>query len=205
MLPTVLIVGAGKHRPDSWSGSGLWRLWSQWVISISPLSMAARPLLRPSDSWTLVLVSLLVWSIQLQTAVFCHVFGTYVLSLYHVSICLSLNATTQTCHTWQIVMVLKLVAQYAHSLKTDKPKNGEAKSESFSLCLFLFMSNVDFLKAPFPLLFSPPFLLLSPLLSLAPSRQLWSAQKLIFRVLTTMFFLPTAGFHLQSTGGQYLG
>lgn len=40
MIPTV---GTGEHRPDSWSSLELWRLWSQWVISISPLTHSPWP------------------------------------------------------------------------------------------------------------------------------------------------------------------
>lgn len=73
-----------------------------------------------------------------------------------------------------------------------------------------FMSNADFPflthpTAPHPTAPPSPPLPLHYFHSAPFSRQLWSAQKLIFRVLTTMFFLPTAEFHLQSTGGQYLG
>lgn len=52
MFPTVTSVGAGQHRPDSWSGSGLWRLWSQWVISISPLTHSPWPRDPCSDPQT---------------------------------------------------------------------------------------------------------------------------------------------------------
>lgn len=140
-----------------------------------------RPPLRAADSWTLVLVSLGPNNWKRQAEVPC---------------CAPVGCALVSCRRGLIVIVTP------HTVCTLSERGQEQS------LLPLFLLRVMSIS-----LFSPPpspthslfFLLFSPSPSLAPSRQLWSPQKLISRVLTTMFFLPTAGFHLQSTGGQYLG
>lgn len=193
MIP---MVGTGELRPDSWSSSELWRLWSQWVISISPLTHSPWPQdpcpgTQTAGPW--------FW--------FHDSFGHYhykqqIVVTYFGLVCCP---HTITCFCQMLLRrrcSMLNTQQYARCLRADILHNLASKRKTFSLCLWVWVMSIFlfFFKHSASSSYLPP-----PLLSLVPSRQLWSAQKLIFRVLTTMFFLPTAGFHLQSTGGQYLG
>lgn len=199
-VSTLMIPVVGTGRAQAWQLVKFWTVKvmitvSDFDLTTHPLTMAPRPLPRHSDSWTLVLVSLLVWSLQLQTADCCHIFCPCLLSIYHFLMYTTLQYALHT------TICIKSEGKY-----TKEWRFQEKNLLPLSFSLLWVMSILLFKKKhPSPSSFLPPFVLPSPLLSLAPSRQLWSAQKLIFRVLTTMFFLLTAGFHLQSTGGQYLG
>lgn len=116
-------------------------------LTTHPLTMAPRPLPRHSDSWTLVLVSWLVWSLQLQTADCCHIFWSCLLSTDHY---MSLpNAATQA-------LQCALTQQYAWCLKADILHNLGFKRKTFSPCLLWVMFIFLFFKASSPLLLSPP-------------------------------------------------
>lgn len=204
MIP---IVGTGEHRPDSWSSFELWRLWSQWAISISPLTHSPThhgpktpaQALRQLDPGSGFITSLVTTTTKQQIVV---TYFALVCCPYTISWCIPQDTTLHyALHT---TICIKSEGKYTKEWRFQE-KNLPPLSFSLSWVTSILLLKKKKSILPPPLCSPPPFVLPSPLLSLAPSRQLWSAQKLIFRVLTTMFFLPTAGFHLQSTGGQYLG
>lgn len=154
--PHCLQWEQARHRPDSWSSLRLWRLWSQWVISISQLThppWPPRPLLWHSDSWTLVLVSLLVWSLQLQTAVRCHMFCLCLLCPYSNKGCVS-----GQCQSWDwpylanaVIMLVTLVLIHYEKYVKENNKILEIHRGKTSLCLFLFyFLNSMLLPPPLP-------------------------------------------------------
>lgn len=150
MIPVV-----GTGRAQAWQLVKFWTVKvmitvSDFDLTTHPLTMAPRPLPRHSDSWTLVLVSLLVWSLQLQTADCCHIFCPCLLSIYHFLMYTTRYHTT-ICTTHNNM----------HKVWRQIYKRMEIPREKPSPSVFFsFMSNVDFTlkkkKASFPLLFSPP-------------------------------------------------
>lgn len=74
---------------------------SDFYLATWPVNTAPRPLLWLSDSWTSVLVSPPVWSLQQKSGVCCHILH-FALIVHHISKCLNLhihfsNNYTDTC------------------------------------------------------------------------------------------------------------